>query len=239
MITDGPPPGGDRAVYVMDENDPNYGTFRTDTPWIPDADSWERNPNADDDPATDDEYRPASDPASPIGDECPADGEVSGWSEEPGVFPNYLPTRYCARVDAAGFVMMPAMRVAIGYFVIPRLSVAAVLRYQFEAGDGTLSSILLGGRAEYMILGGDTAKGFMLSAFAGMTAGQIQPKPPPQSDGQTAPFVISGIGGAHVGAGLRYRFHRNFGVVLTPELDLQFPNFLLNIDTTLGAEAAF
>lgn len=258
MITDSAPPGGIDNVYdtretvpdpnnpdVMIEN-PDYMTLRRDTPWVADADSYERKPV----------YEggvPLSEPGRLVTDEfdviyrknpvteCPADGAVSGPGER--FFTNdgyeYYPTRYCARVNTFGFVASPAMRVAVGYFVIPRLSLAAIFRYQFDAGEGTLANILLGGRAEYLFIGGDAATGFSMSGFLGATAGQIQPQPPPQKSNQPAPFLISGIGGAHAGLGFRYRFHRNFGLVLAPEFDLQFPNILIHVDATLSAEAAF
>ena len=238
MITDGPPPTGVENVYYdSDPVDPdNPLSLRTDTPWVADADSYEGTP-AD---------ALAADPSLPPfrvnpSQECPADGNYSGPDAvnftDKGF--SYYPTRYCARVNASGFVMTPALRVAIGYFVLPRLSLAAILRYQFNAGQGTLANMLVGGRAEYLFVGGSAAKGLGISAFLGATAGQIQPQPPPEKAGQSAPYLISGIGGAHVGVAVRYRFHRNFGLVLSPELDLQFPNFLLSIDPTLSAEAAF
>jgi len=171
--------------------------------------------------------------------ECAADGNVSGPNAVDFDGYSYLPARYCARVNASGFVLTPAMRVTLGYFVLPRLSLAALLRYQFDAGEGTLSHILLGGRGEYLFIGGDKATGFGFSGFLGVTGGQIQPQPPPQGTTSSAPYLISGMIGSHVGFNFRYRFHRNFGLALAPELDLQFPNFLLHIDTTLSAEAAF
>jgi hypothetical protein len=234
MITDSGPPGGPENVYVTDDpNADNYLTLRVDTPWVADADSWERNPQGTDGATDEFQVNPNQ--------ECPADGTVSGPDEDAfqAIGYPYYPTRYCARVNASGFVMAPAMRVAIGYFVLPRLSLAAILRYQFNAGKGTLANMLLGGRGEYLFVGGDVATGFGASLFLGVTAGQIQPQPPPQKANQPAPFLISGIGGANAGFAFRYRFHRNFGLVLAPEFDLQFPNILIHVDGTLSAEAAF
>jgi hypothetical protein len=248
MVTDGGPPGGltflEDGVTVARNTDgdviaPNVynpdGTLKQDTPWVADADSWERNPDWVEGMPLEEQFRPNPN------DECSADGTVSGPNPEAFNEAGYplLPTRYCARVNASGFVLSPAMRVNIGYFVLPRLSVAALLRYQFSAGEGTLANILLGGRAEYLFIGGNSATGFGFSSFLGVTGGQIQPQPPPEGSGQTAPYLISGMIGSHVGFNFRYRFHRNFGLALAPELDLQFPNFLLHIDTTLSAEAAF
>jgi len=46
--------------------------------------------------------------------------------------------------------------------------------------------------------------------------------------------------GLHVGANFRYRFSPNFGVYAAPELDVQLPTVLFNLDLTLaGIEAAF
>ena len=61
------------------------------------------------------------------------------------------------------------------------------------------------------------------------------------ADGNTenAPFVKSGLQGAHVGMALRYRFTPNIGLLFAPEIDVQFPTFLLNIDPTIGLEASF
>ena len=71
-----------------------------------------------------------------------------------------------------------------------------------------------------------------------MALRQIQAKPPLKSEGGVAPFIISGMMGAHIGATVRYRFHKFAGVFFSPEFDLQFPSILMNVDLTLGAELA-
>ena len=83
------------------------------------------------------------------------------------------------------------------------------------------------------------ARGLMASLFAGATFGQIQAKPPATGPAATAPFVISGLFGAHLGTNLRYRVVRNFGFVLAPEFDVQMPTLLFDVDVTGGIEAAF
>jgi hypothetical protein len=81
--------------------------------------------------------------------------------------------------------------------------------------------------------------------------GQIQPQPKPagpppglpQPDGsnyfEDTPHVASGLFGVHAGIHLGYRFVRNFGIYVTPEIDLQLGNTLFNIDLAAGVEVAF
>lgn len=160
--------------------------------------------------------------------ECPAAGPDDG-----------SPDAYCVSVPAPGFVPGMAIRAALGYFVAPWLSLAAILRYQPDHGVGQLPGMLIGGRAEIMLTT-PKATGFSMSLFAGGTMGTIHAKPPtkdPQWDA-TAPYIISGLGGAHLGSNLRYRFARNVGIFVAPELDVQFPLFMLHIDMAAGLELA-
>lgn len=211
-ITDSGPP----RSYPPFKTD---GSFNEFSPWVPDADSYDIDPTTQ------------TDRLAPPG--CPADG-VRTFASAGG----QNPSRYCAKVAATGLAFSPAMRANVGYFILPRLSVAAIFRLQFSHGVTTLAGMLLGGRLEYMILD-PREKGLMISAFLGGTVGQIQVKAP-ASTGQTAtPFIISGMGGAHAGATVRYRFHRNIGVFASPEVDFQFPDYLFNIDLTLGPEVSF
>jgi hypothetical protein len=190
------------------------GAFNRSSSWIPDADSYD---------VTDQPYGSK---------ECPADGTVTRYNER------QQPSRYCARVQTAGYVMSPALRVNAGYFILPRLSVAGLFRLQFSHGITTLAGMLFGARAEYMILK-PREKGLMLSAFLGASIGQIQVQAPLGAGQSKAPFIISGLAGAHVGATVRYRFHRMIGAFFSPEFDLQFPDSLTNIDITFGPEVAF
>ena len=84
------------------------------------------------------------------------------------------------------------------------------------------------------------SRGLMLSGFAGVTFGQIQAKPPATGDTEGSPFAKSGLMGVHVGGNVRYRINPNFGIYAAPEIDVQLPSFMLNIDLTIaGVEAAF
>jgi hypothetical protein len=190
-----------------------------ETAWIPDSDS--------------------NDAVGPFNGACDADGTETGPNLNTNTFDNLLPSRYCVRVKSPGFVTGFALRSAIGYFVSERISLALLMRLQFSAGEGTFSNMLLGARAEYMF-SDPKPKGFFASMYLGGTFGQIQAKPPATGNTDEAPFIKSGLQGGHLGANLRYRVHKNFGFYVAPELDMQFPTFLWNIDLTLaGLEAAF
>ena len=132
-----------------------------------------------------------------------------------------------------------ALRLNAGYFLLEDFSVAAVMRFQFSSGNGTLAGILIGARAEY-IFTEVVPTGFMVSGFAGFTLGQIQAQPPADGNTDNAPFVKSGLQGMHLGMAFRYRLDPNFGLFAAPEIDIQFPTFLMHVDLTLlGVEGAF
>lgn len=176
----------------------------------------------------------------PLGGACKGDGKATGPGQlaaDPEA--QIAPSRYCVRVKKAGFASALALRGALGYFVTRDVSLALITRFQFAAGEGDFAHMLLGARVEYMFTK-TKARGLMISGFLGGTFGQIQAQP--STDGATGkePWIKSGLQGAHIGANIRYRFHRNFGVYMSPEFDMQFPTFLWNIDFSfLGAELAF
>ena len=72
---------------------------------------------------------------------------------------------------------------------------------------------------------------------------EVQPDPQRLRDhleGLCRDPLFSGLMGAHVGANVRYRINPNFGVFASPEIDIQFPSFMFNLDLTVaGVEAAF
>jgi hypothetical protein len=195
--------------------------------WEPDADSYDSLPE-------------------PYGGNCAADGKETGPTLNTGLTAGVprgegqlRPSRYCVRVKSPGFAPQLAMRAAVGYFVTRDVSLALITRFQFSAGQGSMSHLLLGARAEYMFTK-QKARGLMVSGFLGATFGQIQAQP--SADGATGnePWIKSGLQGAHIGTNIRYRFTNNIGMFMAPELDVQLPTFLWNIDlTVLGGEFAF
>jgi len=143
---------------------------------------------------------------------------------------------YCVRLESGGLLPALALRLTLGYWVIPRLAIAGTVRYQFDAGQGSLANILLGLRAQYRFTE-PTATGLDASAFIGTSYGQIQLKPP--QNGDEEPYIISGLNGVQLGGVISYRFVKNFGLQFTPEVHLLFPTLLVVIDLTAGVEIAF
>ena len=222
------------GTRVDDQMGNDIGT-KTANAWVPDADS------------TDGYYTPRPGPDGmmlkeylPIGGECAADGVQTGPAArlaDPTA--ELAPSRYCVRVKKPGFASALALRAAFGYFVTRDISLALITRFQFSAGVGDFSNLLLGARVEYVFTK-TKSTGLMVSGFLGGTFGQIQAQPSSSDATGDEPWIKSGLQGAHIGATVRYRFHKNFGVFMAPEFDLQFPTLLWNIDFSfLGAEAAF
>lgn len=196
--------------------------------WVPDADSFDDY----EDPELD---IPRG--ITPVSTKCAGDGVETG----PPIlmFEDYQPSKYCVRVEQAGVVMNPALRLAPGYFITDTVAVSLPIRFQFDAGEGSLSHMLIGLRGELLFSRMESATGFPVSWFLGVAYGQIQAKPPPKDPSRPAPYVISGPIGANTGVNVRFRLDRNWGVILSPEIDVMFPDFLLNVDAMLGVEAAF
>ncbi len=211
-----------------DDVDDNRYYFDDRSAWVPDADSF-------------DDYEDSAldipRGVTPVSTKCAADGIETG----PPIlmFDDYQPSKYCVRVERAGIVSNLALRLAPGYFVTDTIAVSIPIRFQFDAGEGSLSHMLLGVRGELLFSRMEQATGFPVSWFLGFSYGQIQAKPPPKDPSRPAPYVISGPVGAHTGINVRWRFERDWGVIFSPEIDFQFPDFLINADAMLGVEAAF
>jgi hypothetical protein len=175
----------------------------------------------------------------PLGGSCPADGTVTGPPRNATDMRELFPSRYCVRVKSPGFAPQLALRGALGYFVTQSVSLALITRFQFSAGEGTFAHLLLGARVEYMFTK-PKARGLMISGFFGATFGQIQAQPSTDHATGGEPWVKSGLQGVHIGSNIRYRFTNNIGIYLAPELDVQLPTLLWNIDLTfLGGEFSF
>jgi hypothetical protein len=205
-----------------------------DSAWIPDADSFDDFENA-----------AAGIPRgrTPASTSCKADGKPSGPLDLKDLngkpFTTLEPSSYCVRVEKPGLVPNLALRLNPGYFVSKRFALSVPLRIQFAAGAGSMSHILVGLRGELLMSKMDKATGVPVSWFFGGTFGQIQAKPPPKDPKRPAPYAVSGPFGLHTGVNVRIRIHRNFGFIISPELDLQVPDLLFNIDLAGGVEGAF
>jgi hypothetical protein len=167
--------------------------------------------------------------------------EDRGWECE--VVPNPenggITLRNCTvAIQSPGFVPMPVLNVAIGYYITPRFSLSGAARVQIGAGEGVMAGIFASVRGEYLVTK-PAAKGFHTGLMLGVGAGRIQAQPPAQTDKAKGPYVTSGLGGVQLGVRLGYRFTRNFGLVVLPIANLMMPAFLFDLDLTGGIQVAF
>jgi hypothetical protein len=207
--------------------------FNGASPWVPDADSFDDYESATVDRGL-----------TPLSDNCSADGTKSGPLNVPdasGVpYTTLEPSKYCVRVATPGIVPALALRANVGYFFTDSFALSIPFRLQFNSGEGTLASMLIGLRGELMFSPPKGATGTAVSWFFGATYGQIQARPQPPSDSDVAgPYAISGPLGLHTGFNFRVRFHRNLGVIISPEVDVQIPDLMLHADLSAGLETAF
>ena len=140
------------------------------------------------------------------------------------------------RVQNPGFVPTTSVRIAAGYYITSRIAAAAYFRYQLSAGEGQLANMLFGVRGQYLITQ-PSDRGLHAALMLGTSYGQIQPLVDQQ--GEIGPHIISGLNGVQVGGVIGYRFVRNFGIVLTPEVSILLPTFLFNIDFIGALEVGF
>lgn len=141
-------------------------------------------------------------------------------------------------IESPGFVPTAILNVAIGYYVVPRFSLALAGRLQFGAGEGAMAGVFAALRGEYQLTE-PKAAGFHAGLVAGLGAGRIQAQPPAKDPKAEGPFVTSGIMGAQLGTRIGYRFTRNFGLVVTPLANFMFPAFLFDLDLNAGVQIAF
>lgn len=234
-------------VYkVMPSPNPNAPTdtrylFNTESPWVPDADSFDD---------LEDPQKGLMRGRTPLSANCTGDGKYSGpMPMVDGVivtdplnrpYTTMTPSNYCVRVATPGFVPNLALRANLGYWVSDSIALSIPFRYQFAAGKGSLSHMLVGVRAEVRLARVTQPTGTSLSWFLGATYGQIQARPAaPTNSSVVGPYAISGPFGLHTGLNIRVRVHRNFGFILSPEVDLQIPALMLHGDLSGGIETAF
>ncbi len=146
----------------------------------------------------------------------------------------------CVEVNTPGIVPTVALRATVGYYIWTRFALAASFRFQLDRGEGQMSGMQVGLRGQYLFTT-PSETGINVAGLLGFTYGQISPKPPQQDEAPAKgwPFVLAGLNGVNIGAVIGYRFTRNFGLHVTPEFHLLFPNVLLNLDLTAGVEVGF
>jgi hypothetical protein len=149
------------------------------------------------------------------------------------------PSSYCVRVAASGFVPGYALRLTPGYFITDTFAVSLPLRFQLDSSGGAFGKIQIGARGELLFSEMDSATGFPVSWFFGASFGKIEVKPPPKDPSREVPWVVAGPLGLNTGVNVRFRLHKNFGLIAAPEIDVYLPDLLLNLELSIGAEAAF
>jgi hypothetical protein len=145
-----------------------------------------------------------------------------------------LSARDCkVMVGAPGFVAMPVINAAIGYYVTPRLGLAGILRYQIGHGEGSIG--LSGGLRADILLSQPSATGFHAGLLAGVLLGSIQAQPPKKPTATTdGPYATSGVFGLQAGLRIGYRFTRTFGLHVTPAANMMLGDFMFALDATAG-----
>ena len=99
--------------------------------------------------------------------------------------------------------------------------------------------MLIGLRGEVLFSDMKSPTGFPSLGSSAATYGQIQAEAATQGSVARRAVCDSGPFGVHTGMNVRFRFHRNFGFILSPEFDVMLPDFLFNADFSGGVEAAF
>jgi hypothetical protein len=201
--------------------------------WVPDADSFDDYEEYDGDML----IIPRA--TTPVSTQCEADGTETGPTFPGSTFTTLEPSSYCVRVAASGFVPGLALRLTPGYFITESFAVSLPLRFQLDSSGGAFGKIQLGVRGELLFSEMDSATGFPVSWFFGASYGKIEVKPPPKDPKREVPWVVGGPLGLNTGVNVRYRIIRNFGLVVSPEVDVYLPDLLLNLEISIGAEAAF
>ena len=150
-------------------------------------------------------------------------------------------------VKPGGFVAVPVLNLAAGYYLAPRFALALTGRIQFARGQGVLAGVLIGARGEFLLTQ-PVETGFRMSLVGGVSMGQMQARPPAEGT-RRGPFATNaslgpdGIAkaGAAVTAGVRttYRFMPSLGFSFMPALHVGLPNTLWDLDVIAGAELAF
>lgn len=150
---------------------------------------------------------------------------------DPGLSPDD-PRACCVQIRSAGLTPHGAVRAHVGVFVSESVALAAVLRVQLRAGQGPWAGLLVGGRVEHIAWAAGR-RAPSLSWFAGMGAGRLDVQP---ATGTSGVYATSGLAGAQLGAGLRVPMGERSAFVLSPELDVRFPDVMFTLDLMTGVE---
>lgn len=163
-------------------------------------------------------------PGSPL---CNPEGGFDGETLDP----------YCFYVLSPGLVGNFALRIDLGYYVLPFLAITAGTRIQPIAGQGTMAMLQVYGGVELQITP-PTDLGFHLHAHVRGGGGQIQVFLP-RGGNKDAPWGTSGLGMVDLGITAGYRFNRYVSLFLQPNFVFSVPQFLFTLDIGGGLEVSY
>jgi hypothetical protein len=150
----------------------------------------------------------------------------------------YDGTPYCFYVESPGLVANFALRLDVGYYVLPFLAITAGTRIQPISGRGTLARLQIYAGLELQLTP-PTDLGFHVHAHLRGGGGQIQVFLGRGGNSPNAPWGVSGLGMIDFGITAGYRFMRNFGLYLQPNVVFGVPSFLFTLDIGAGLEVGF
>lgn len=137
-------------------------------------------------------------------------------------------------VKEPGAVSSALFDLAAGVRVWRELAVALTLRFNPNAGLGTLASSLFGAELSWSLLA-PPRRGFFADVQGGFGVGQIQVRPGTDSE-RKGPFVSSGLYNLRTGVLFGYRIAPRFGLFAGITLHAMLPNTLLAFDPKAGVE---
>jgi len=186
--------------------------------------------------------RPNNSPSSTLSDaEARDEIKKQGWDckLERDAMGNRQASDCTVAIQQGGLVGDWAVTPTFGVFVLPRLAVTASAQFKSASRYGTvLSHVVYMLGAEYSLwpvqLTGGNA---WLKGGAGI--GEIQIEPPAGLGAAEGPWVQSGLGNVHAGAGVDYRFDPHFGFFAEGLAHFMFPDTMLALATTAGLETAW
>jgi hypothetical protein len=136
-------------------------------------------------------------------------------------------------IDERGFVALPGLRFAIGGWVSSDFALSSVAQWYFSIDTESPAGNLVFGIDGLLFLTGARARGFGLSAVAGLWMGRTD------TPVGTSDKVVTGPFGARLGLAWRYGLTPDFALIATPSFGLRFPTSQLELELGFAAEHPF
>lgn len=138
-------------------------------------------------------------------------------------------------------VLEPIFDLALGYHVLPRLSLALSALVQRDHGEGPMAGVVVGLRAEYLLTA-PKRSGLQVGALLGFGVGTLQARG--RELHHEAPHASNaapgGIGTTtSLGTKAAYRLNDHLALGVMPLFTIGLPNVLYDVGLTGGAEVAF